>query len=43
VAAEAARRPSLSVRALTYRLTRIHELTGSGPADPLHRYHSRRR
>ncbi|NUK06997.1 helix-turn-helix domain-containing protein [Streptomyces lunaelactis] len=38
VAAEAARRLSLSVRALTYRLERIHHLTGSNPADPLHRY-----
>ncbi|GAA4889709.1 PucR family transcriptional regulator [Streptomyces coeruleoprunus] len=37
-AAEAARRLSLSVRALTYRLERIHRLTGSDPADPLHRY-----
>ncbi|GAB2595947.1 helix-turn-helix domain-containing protein [Streptomyces capparidis] len=38
VAAEAARRLSLSVRALSYRLERIHTLTGSNPADPLHRY-----
>ncbi|MDN3265904.1 helix-turn-helix domain-containing protein [Streptomyces sp. CSDS2] len=38
VAAEAARRLSLSVRALTYRLERIHQLTGSNPADPPHRY-----
>ncbi|MFD5815796.1 PucR family transcriptional regulator [Streptomyces sp. NPDC059618] len=38
VAAEAARRLSLSVRALTYRLERIHKLTGSNPADPAHRY-----
>lgn len=38
VSAEAARRLSLSVRALTYRLDRIHQLTGSNPADPLHRY-----
>ncbi|MDX3850317.1 PucR family transcriptional regulator [Streptomyces sp. AK02-01A] len=38
VAAEAARRLSLSVRALTYRLERIHKLTGANPADPLHRY-----
>ncbi|MEU6814177.1 helix-turn-helix domain-containing protein [Streptomyces sp. NPDC046860] len=37
-AAEAARRLSLSVRALTYRLERIRQLTGSDPADPLHRY-----
>ncbi|MFI6277385.1 PucR family transcriptional regulator [Streptomyces sp. NPDC050988] len=38
VAAEAARRLSLSVRALTYRLDRIHTLTGANPADPVHRY-----
>ncbi|MFI5758636.1 PucR family transcriptional regulator [Streptomyces sp. NPDC051569] len=38
VAAEAARRLSLSVRALTYRLERIHQLTGADPADPVHRY-----
>ncbi|MFG2568373.1 PucR family transcriptional regulator [Streptomyces sp. NPDC048567] len=38
VAAETARRLSLSVRALTYRLERIHQLTGSDPADPQHRY-----
>lgn len=38
VAAEAARRLSLSVRALTYRLDRIHRLTGADPADPAHRY-----
>lgn len=38
VAAEAARRLSLSVRALTYRLERIHHLTGADPADPAHRY-----
>ncbi|WP_221348463.1 PucR family transcriptional regulator [Streptomyces beigongshangae] len=38
VAAEAARRLSLSVRALTYRLERIHKLTGANPADPVHRY-----
>ncbi len=38
VAAEAARRLSLSVRALTYRLARIHKLTGADPADPVHRY-----
>ncbi|MEU5085316.1 helix-turn-helix domain-containing protein [Streptomyces sp. NPDC021356] len=37
-AAEAARRLSLSVRALTYRLERIHKLTGADPADPMHRY-----
>ncbi|MFJ9350903.1 PucR family transcriptional regulator [Streptomyces sp. NPDC101237] len=38
VATEAARRLSLSVRALTYRLDRIHQLTGADPADPAHRY-----
>ncbi|MGW3465685.1 PucR family transcriptional regulator [Streptomyces olivaceoviridis] len=37
VAAEAARRLSLSVRAMTYRRERIHQLTGAGPADPAHR------
>lgn len=38
VAAEAARRLALSVRALTYRLERIHQLTGANPADPADRY-----
>ncbi|MFG2453925.1 PucR family transcriptional regulator [Streptomyces sp. NPDC048512] len=38
VAAEAARRLTLSVRALTYRLERIHKLTGANPAAPAHRY-----
>ncbi|MEV7245026.1 PucR family transcriptional regulator [Streptomyces sp. NPDC093248] len=38
VAAGAARRLSLSVRAMTYRLERIHKLTGANPADPAHRY-----
>jgi sugar diacid utilization regulator len=38
VAAEAARRLTLSVRALTYRLERIHKLTGANPTDPAHRY-----
>lgn len=38
VAAEAARRLSLSVRAFTYRLQRIHQLTGADPGDPVHRY-----
>ncbi|MFF5472347.1 PucR family transcriptional regulator [Streptomyces achromogenes] len=38
VAAEAARRLSLSVRAMTYRLERIRTLTGADPADPAHRY-----
>ncbi|MEU0071878.1 helix-turn-helix domain-containing protein [Streptomyces sp. NPDC006332] len=37
-AAEAARRLALSVRALTYRLERIHQLTGADPPDPMHRY-----
>ncbi|OIV38206.1 regulator [Mangrovactinospora gilvigrisea] len=35
---ETARRLSLSVRALTYRLARIRELTGYDPDDALHRY-----
>ncbi|SDL02532.1 PucR family transcriptional regulator [Streptomyces indicus] len=38
VAAEAARRLSLSVRAMTYRLERIHTLTGYDTANPTHRY-----
>ncbi|MET9046769.1 helix-turn-helix domain-containing protein [Streptomyces sp. NPDC004362] len=38
VATEAARRLSLSVRAMTYRLQRIHLLTGADPSDPAHRY-----
>ncbi|MER6026570.1 helix-turn-helix domain-containing protein [Streptomyces sp. NPDC001851] len=38
VAAEAARRLSLSVRALTYRLERIHKLTTADPTDPAQRY-----
>ncbi|MDG4856674.1 helix-turn-helix domain-containing protein [Streptomyces sp. T-3] len=38
VAAEAARRLALSVRAMTYRLERIHTLTGYDPSDPTHRY-----
>lgn len=37
-AAEAARRLTLSVRALTYRLDRIHQLTGADASDPVHRY-----
>ncbi|MFI6106306.1 PucR family transcriptional regulator [Streptomyces sp. NPDC051310] len=38
VSAEAARRLSLSVRAMTYRLERIRKLTGADPGDPVHRY-----
>jgi len=38
VAAEAARRLGLSVRAFTYRLERIHKLTGADPSDSVHRY-----
>ncbi|MER6387641.1 PucR family transcriptional regulator [Streptomyces sp. NPDC059382] len=38
VSAEAARRLNLSVRALTYRLERIHRLTGTDPGDPAQRY-----
>ncbi|MEW2034711.1 helix-turn-helix domain-containing protein [Streptomyces roseifaciens] len=38
VSAEAARTLSLSVRALTYRLRRIHTLTGCDAADPAQRY-----
>jgi sugar diacid utilization regulator len=38
VAAEAARRLALSVRALTNRLDRIRTLTGADPSDPAHRY-----
>src|SRR6185312_11704531 len=34
----AARSLHLSVRALTYRLTRIAALTGRDPADPSHRF-----
>ena len=34
VAAETARRLHLSVRAVTYRLARVKELTGRDPADP---------
>ena len=36
VAAEAARRLHLSVRAVTYRLARVKALTGKDPADPAH-------
>ena len=38
VAAETARRLSLSVRALTYRLERVHTLTGVDPTEPEQRY-----
>jgi sugar diacid utilization regulator len=38
VAAETARQLSLSVRALTYRLERVHALIGSNPTDPGDRY-----
>ena len=41
VAAQAARRLHLSVRAVTYRLARIKELTGSDPGDPAGRHESR--
>ncbi|RSS45611.1 PucR family transcriptional regulator [Streptomyces sp. WAC07061] len=37
-AAAAARRLRLGVRTLTYRLERVHRLTGADPADPEHRY-----
>ncbi|MFI8356853.1 PucR family transcriptional regulator [Streptomyces cyaneofuscatus] len=38
VTTRAARDLSLSVRAFTYRLERIHQLTGSDPTDPQQRY-----
>lgn len=38
VVAAAARRLSLSVRALTYRLERVHTLTGNDPTGPADRY-----
>ncbi|MFJ8073558.1 PucR family transcriptional regulator [Streptomyces sp. NPDC096176] len=38
VAVEAARRLSLSVRAMTYRLDRIHRLTDADPGNPVDRY-----
>ncbi|MFJ3905770.1 PucR family transcriptional regulator [Streptomyces sp. NPDC090025] len=38
VTTEAARRLALSVRAMTYRLDRIHRLTGADPGDPTQRY-----
>ncbi|WP_328300009.1 helix-turn-helix domain-containing protein [Streptomyces sp. NBC_00435] len=37
-AAQAARRLNLSVRAFTYRLERIQQLTGTSTADPVQRY-----
>jgi sugar diacid utilization regulator len=38
VATEAARRLHLSVRAVTYRLERVAELTGYDPGNPAHRF-----
>ncbi|MEU3986745.1 helix-turn-helix domain-containing protein [Streptomyces sp. NPDC026672] len=38
VTARAARELSLSVRALSYRLARVHDLTGSDPTHPADRY-----
>lgn len=38
VAAETARRLHLSVRAVTYRLERVRELTGHDPNDPSDRF-----
>ncbi|MFE0641728.1 PucR family transcriptional regulator [Streptomyces sp. NPDC058877] len=38
VTTQAARHLNLSVRAVSYRLDRIHRLTGADPADPTHRY-----
>jgi sugar diacid utilization regulator len=38
VATEAARRLHLSVRAVTYRLDRVHELTGLDPTKPDHAF-----
>lgn len=38
VATEAAARLHLSVRAVTYRLTRVKDLTGYNPVDPDHRF-----
>ncbi|KQX45552.1 MULTISPECIES: helix-turn-helix domain-containing protein [unclassified Streptomyces] len=38
VTTDAARRLSLSVRAVTYRLDRVHRLTGTDPGDPTQRY-----
>jgi DNA-binding PucR family transcriptional regulator len=38
VATVTARRMHLSVRAVTYRLNRVQQLTGYDPADPQHRF-----
>jgi DNA-binding PucR family transcriptional regulator len=38
VATETAKRIHISVRAVTYRLERVHTLTGYDPADPAHRF-----
>lgn len=38
VATEAARRLNLSVRTVTYRLTKVKELTGHDPGDPAQRF-----
>jgi DNA-binding PucR family transcriptional regulator len=38
VATETAKRVHVSVRAVTYRLHRIKQLTGYDPADPAHRF-----
>lgn len=38
VATETAKRIHVSVRTVTYRLERIHTLTGYDPADPAHRF-----
>ncbi|WP_370468239.1 PucR family transcriptional regulator [Streptomyces tanashiensis] len=38
VTTQTARHLNLSVRAVTYRLDRIHRLTGADPADPASRY-----
>ena len=38
VATEAARRLNMSVRTVTYRLTKVKELTGHDPGDPDQRF-----
>ncbi|MFG1812219.1 PucR family transcriptional regulator [Kribbella sp. NPDC049174] len=38
VATEAARRLNISVRTVTYRLTKVKDLTGHDPGDPIQRY-----